>query len=177
MYSQREVGEHVRSHALGLCTALTMSPDVIVAGELESEEAIDAALAAAEAGVLVFATVPANGVVRALERLLSHFPDERRDRASRRLGEALGAVVSQLLLPAAGDNGRVLAAEVLVRGRTLGALIREGKLDALESIMRRSEVMQTMDEALARLVSSHLIRPEDAYDHARDKTLFAQDNP
>jgi Tfp pilus assembly pilus retraction ATPase PilT len=154
-----------------------MSPDVIVAGELESEEAIDAALAAAEAGVLVFATVPANGVVRALERLLSHFPDERRARASRRLAEALGAVVSQLLLLAAGDNGRVLAAEVLVRGRTLGALIREGKLDALESIMRRSEVMQTMDEALARLVSSHLIRPEDAYDHARDKTLFAQDNP
>jgi twitching motility protein PilT len=171
-FSQREVGEHTRDLASGLRAAMRMSPDVLVAGELRDADAADAAFAAAEAGILVLTTVSANGVVRALERLLQVYPEDRQPQARNHLGEVLGGVVSQLLLPSVDGLSRCLAAEVLVRSRSVAAAVRDGDFSALEPIMQRTESMQTMDDALEQLVKRRRISSDAAYDHARDKTRF-----
>jgi twitching motility protein PilT len=171
-FTQREVGKHTPSVAEGLHEASGMSADVIVAASLCHERSVSLALAAAEAGTLVLCAVQADGVARAVERLLEPFPLGRRGAIRRRLANVFGGASSQILLPLATGRGRCAAVEVLPPGRVVRAAIREGDPDALMATMTRLDAAQTLDAALADLISRGRIRPEDAYDHARDKSHF-----
>ena len=170
-FSQREVGEHCMSQHHALRAAMRQTPDVILVESLDSAEAAEAALAAADAGVLVLTTITANGVSRALQRFVGLYSEERQKQAHSRLADNLTGAVSLLLLPSQ-DDGLCLAAEVLLRARGVPSAIREGDFDQLHECMRLSDHMQTMDDALHKLLTDRRIRTIDAYDHARDKSRF-----
>jgi twitching motility protein PilT len=67
---QQEVLTDVKSFNRALIHVLRQDPDVIVVGEIRDYEAISTALAAAETGHLVLATMHSTSVTQALERIV-----------------------------------------------------------------------------------------------------------
>ena len=90
------------------------------------------------------------------------------------LATSLRGVVSQQLLPTKGKAGRIAALEVLVNTPAVANLIRQGKLDQLETAMQSggSMGMQTMDSALMQLVESAQVSGKEAYQQANNKSKF-----
>ena len=67
--------------------------------------------------------------------------------------------------------------EILLGSPALGNLIREGKISQIASLIqtRTAEGMQTMDQALMKLINEGKITTEAAYEKASDKNLFAKE--
>jgi len=152
LVSQREVGRDTADFATALRAALREDPDVLLVGELRDLETLRLALAAAETGHLVLATLHTRGAVSAIDRILGAFPPGERELARSSLSASLAAVVCQRLLPRAG-GGRVAAHEVLVATPAVRNLIRESRLSQLESVMQTGQAagMQTLAQAVERL--------------------------
>ena len=72
------------------------------------------------------------------------------------------------------EPGRVAALEVLVNTPGVANLIRQGKIDQLETAMQSGGAtgMQTMDSALMALVKSDIISGQEAYQQANNKEKF-----
>ena len=69
---------------------------------------------------------------------------------------------------------RIAALEILVNTPAVANLIRQGKLDQLETAMQSggNVGMQTMDTALMELVRQGLVSGKEAYQQANDKSKF-----
>lgn len=162
LVNQREVGDDVDGIAAGLRSALRQDPDVLVAGALPDPASIRLALAAAETGYLVLATVRALDSRQALERLIDGLPADERPQARLQLSSTLRGAVVQQLLPAV-EGGMALAAEVLLPTDAVCRAIRED-LDALHTAMvsGAGQGMRTMDQALASLVHGGLVERDEA---------------
>jgi len=167
---QREVGSHTRSFASALHVALREDPDIVLVGELRDAEVIETALRAADAGLLVFATLHTNSAGKTLDRMLSAFPAERRDGISQTLAASLRAVVAQQLVRRIG-GGRIAAIEILFGSPAVASAVREGKTYKIPDIIRtgRAHGMVTMDDTLRAFVTDESVEPLDALDKAIDK--------
>jgi len=174
LISQREVGLHSGSFADALHSALREDPDVILVGELRDLETISIAVTAAEMGILVMGTLHTNGSAQTVDRIVNTFPADKQSHIRTMLSTSLRGVVSQQLLPTKGKPGRVAALEVLVNTPAVANLIRQGKLDQLETAMQSggAQGMQTMDSALMNLVETARISAKDAYQQANNKSKF-----
>lgn len=152
LVSQREVGRDTAGFATALRAALREDPDVLLVGELRDLETIRLALTAAETGHLVLATLHTRGAASAIDRILGAFPPGERELVRSSLSASLAVVVCQRLLPRVG-GGRVAAHEVLVATPAVRNLIRESRLNQLESAMQtgQSAGMQTLAQAIERL--------------------------
>ncbi|WP_027965842.1 type IV pilus twitching motility protein PilT [Halomonas halocynthiae] len=170
LVNQREVHRHTRSFSAALRSALREDPDVIMIGELRDLETIRLALTAAETGHLVFGTLHTSSAARTIERIVDVFPGDEKAMVRAMLSESLQVVIAQTLLKRK-DSGRVAAHEILVATNAVRNLIREGKTAQLYSVMQTggSLGMQTLDDALAQLVASHVVTCEDASSQARDE--------
>ena len=109
--NQREVGEDTASFERGLRYALRQDPDVLVVGELPDVETIRLALAAAETGQLVLATLRTVDAVKTIERIVDVFPADQQPQARLQLATTLRGIIVQQLVPAL-DGGVALACEV-----------------------------------------------------------------
>ncbi|MCH7833735.1 MAG: type IV pilus twitching motility protein PilT [Proteobacteria bacterium] len=174
LISQREIGVHSGSFAEALRSALREDPDVILVGEMRDLETISIAVTAAEMGILVMGTLHTNGAGPTVDRIINSFPPDKQSHIRTMLSTSLRGVVSQQLLPTKGKPGRVAALEVLINTPAVANLIRQGKLDQLETAMQSggSVGMQTMDSALLELVEKAWISGRDAYQYANDKAKF-----
>ncbi|MEJ7597631.1 MAG: ATPase, T2SS/T4P/T4SS family [Kofleriaceae bacterium] len=91
--SQRAVGPHVASIAIGVRAAMHEGVDAISIEHVGSSEAAEAIVDAVAGGHLVLATVNAPTADLALERVLDAVPVDRRDHARKLLSEnLLGAI-------------------------------------------------------------------------------------
>ncbi|HYP79815.1 MAG TPA: hypothetical protein VEQ17_05975, partial [Steroidobacteraceae bacterium] len=83
-------------------------------------------------------------------------------------------VVSQQLLQKADKQGRVAALEVLVNNSAVANLIRQGKLDQLETTMQSGAAsgMRTMDSSIQALYDQKLISGREAFKKAINKARF-----
>ncbi len=174
LISQREIGVHSGSFAEALRSALREDPNVILVGEMRDLETISIAVTAAEMGILVMGTLHTNGAGPTVDRIINSFPPDKQSHIRTMLSTSLRGVVSQQLLPTKGKPGRVAALEVLINTPAVANLIRQGKLDQLETAMQSggSVGMQTMDSALLELVEKAWISGRDAYQYANDKAKF-----
>ena len=173
---QREVGSDTKDFASGLRASLRQDPDVILVGELRDLETMTTALAAAETGHIVFATVHSNSAVSAVTRIVSSFPAGEQAQVRQQLAGALQAVIFQLLLPAA-RGGRVLAPEVLVMNTAARNIVRDDRLHELGSLLDTSGAdagMVSINRTLARLVSAGRVTPQVAEEHVTDQSLYKQ---
>lgn len=166
--TQREVGIDTDSFEVALKNTLRQAPDVIMIGEIRTRETMEYALAFAETGHLCLATLHANNADQALERIIHFFPAERHEQVWMDLSLNLHAVVAQRLLPRVDGEGRAVAVELLLRSPLVADLLRNGRVDELKEVMKRShqQGMQTFDQALCRLCRQGLIREEVALAHA-----------
>ncbi len=174
LISQREVGVHAESFASALLSALREDPDVILVGELRDLETISTAITAAEMGILVMATLHTNGAAATVDRIVNAFPADKQNHVRTMLSTSLRGVVSQQLITRKGSPGRVAALEVLINTPAAANLIRQGKIDQLESTMQSGAAagMRTMDSALDQLLEQGLISGRSAYEKAINKTRF-----
>jgi twitching motility protein PilT len=174
LISQREVGVHSPSFADALHSALREDPDVILVGELRDLETISIAVTAAEMGILVMGTLHTNGAGQTVDRIVNTFPADKQSHIRTMLSTSLRGVISQQLLPTKDKPGRVAALEILVNTSAVANLIRQGKLDQLETAMQSGggAGMQIMDTALMELVESGRVSGQEAYQQANNKTRF-----
>jgi twitching motility protein PilT len=174
LISQREVGLHTASFADALHSALREDPDVILVGELRDLETISIAVTAAEMGILVMGTLHTNGAAQTVDRIVNSFPADKQGHIRTMISTSLRGVVSQQLLPTKGKPGRIAALEILVNTSAVANLIRQGKLDQLETAMQSGGGigMQTMDNALMDLVERKFVAGKDAYQQANNKSKF-----
>lgn len=163
-FTQREVGVHASSFAGAIENAPRENADVVLVSSLRSREAIRAAVAIANTGILVFAAVPANGVVAAIERLLLGLDDRTA------LADALGGVVAQQLVDGIAIH------EVLVSSAAVASAIRDDNVKDIVGIMKAGEAqgMLTFDLAYERLMQAGKLAPERALELAFDKESFAK---
>ena len=174
LISQREIGAHAASFASALLSALREDPDVILVGELRDLETISTAITAAEMGILVMATLHTNGAAATVDRIVNAFPADKQSHVRTMLSTSLRGVVSQQLISRKGEPGRVAALEVLVNTPAAANLIRQGKIDQLESTMQAGAAagMRTMDSAIEQLLEQGLISGRSAYEKAINKAKF-----
>ena len=176
LVSQREVGRHSASFADALHSALREDPDVILVGELRDLETMSIAVTAAEMGILVMGTLHTNGAAATVDRIINSFPADKQSHIRTMLSTSLRGVISQQLLPTKHKPGRVAALEILVNTSAVSNLIRQGRLDQLETAMQSGGAvgMQTMDSALMDLFEKRFISGKEAYQQANNKAKFQQ---
>ena len=175
LISQREVGVHCKNFSHALHSALREDPDVILVGEMRDLETISIAVTAAEMGILVMGTLHTNGAGQTVDRIVNVFPTDKQPHVRTMLSTSLKGVISQQLVPRK-DSGLVAALEILVNNPATANLIRQGKLDQLETAMQagRKSGMLTMDKALGELFDKGTITGRSAYEFANDKDKFKE---
>jgi len=175
LISQREVGRHVPSFADALRSALREDPDVIMVGELRDHETMALAVTAAEMGILVLGTLHTSGAVSTVDRMVNTFPSAQQPQVRNMLSTSLRATVSQQLLASAEGSGRVAAVEILINNHAVANIIREGKNEQIEEVMRSGALlgMTTMDGSIQRLLDAGTVTADEAWRAARDKSRFA----
>jgi len=176
LVSQREVGTHAPSFAAAVHSALREDPDVVLVGEMRDLETISIAVTAAEMGVLVMGTLHTNGAAATVDRIVNAFPTDKQPHVRTMLSTSLRGVVSQQLIPRSGQPGRVAALEILINTPAVSNLIRQGKLDQLETTMQSGSAhgMRTMDSAIQQLLDARAISGREAYRKAINKQRFEQ---
>jgi twitching motility protein PilT len=174
LINQREVGSHTRSFARALRAALREDPDVIIIGDLRDNESVSLALTAAETGHIVIGTLNSTTAGRAVDRLISSFPFDEQPQVRASLAESVKYVIAQRLIPSIGERRRVACFEVLKGTLSVAAMIRDEKTFQIPSAMQMGKGvgMQTFDDALAKLLQTGQITPEEAYLHAESKAAF-----
>jgi twitching motility protein PilT len=172
--THREVGPDAGSFAAAIRSAGREDADVILIGELRTNETMKLALQIASFGVLVFGTVHTNSAPATLDRILNAFPADEQPQVRGMLAESLAAIVAQQLLKTADGKGRVAAHEILLGSSALSAMIREGKTFQVPTLMQAGGAvgMTTMDATLERLVGRGVVTPDDALEKATDKESF-----
>lgn len=166
--SQREVGLDTESFDEALKNTLRQAPDVIMIGEIRTRETMEHAVAFAETGHLVLATLHANNANQALDRVVHFFPSDRHNQLWMDLSLNLRAMVAQQLIPTVDGKGRKAAIEVMLNTPLVSDLIRKGQIHLLKEQMSKSRElgMQTFDQALFDLFTAGEIKYEDAIAHA-----------
>ena len=173
--NQREVGTDTLSFADGLRHILRQNPDVIVIGELRDYESMSIALAAAETGHLVMATLHSNSATAAVDRIIDIFPANQHGQIRAQLADCLLVVFSQRLLRRASGAGRALAWEKMSTSLRVRNAIREGKVSQLRGMMQANvEELVSIDWTLAELVSSGRVKYEEACKYA-DNIAYMND--
>ena len=174
LINQREIGIHTESLSDALHSALRENPDVILVGELRDLETMSVAMTAAEMGVLVLGALHTNGAAPTIDRVINVFPADKQDHVRNMLPTSLRGVISQQLAKKKDGKGRIAVLEILVNTPAAANLIRQGKLEQLESVMQsgRAFGMRTMDGALQELLDSRAISGGEAYMQAFDKSKF-----
>jgi twitching motility protein PilT len=163
--SQREVGSDINSLKEGLYGGLRQDPDVIMIGELRDMDMIQCALTAAETGHLVISTLHTNDARSTIDRILDVFPSDQQNQVRIQLASSLVGVCSQQLLTRKDGSGRVVACEMLVKSPAIENYILKNEMDKIpEAISNSSNYykMQSMNQALEKLVNANLINSEDA---------------
>jgi twitching motility protein PilT len=172
--THREVGPHAVSFASAIRSAGRENPDIILIGELRTNETMKLALQLASYGVQVFGTVHTNSAPATIERIVNAFPNDEQPQVRGMLAESLAGIVAQQLLKTADGAGRVAAHEILVGSTAVASIIREAKTFQLHSLMQsgRGQGMQTMDMALEHFVRTGVVEFEAALEKAEDKESF-----
>ncbi|WP_417915858.1 type IV pilus twitching motility protein PilT [Candidatus Electronema sp. JC] len=174
VFSQREIGSHAKSFAKALAVANRENPDVILVGEMRDLETISAALTCAELGILVFGTLHTNSAAKTIDRIINAFPAEEQAQTRTMLADSLKAVIAQQLLKTKDGKGRCAALEILIGSTALASIIREGKINQIESMIQTgtTQGMQTMDQCLQKMIDDGKITVAAAREKAINKNLF-----
>ena len=136
---QKEVGkgQDVLSFSLGAKNALKEDCDVLVIGEINDKETMDAAIEMAEAGKLVIASLNTRTCVQTIDRILSFYDLKEKENIKFLIATLLKAVISQRLLHGNNDE-LIMVPEVMIVENGISALIRKEPLNVSEF----EEIMQ-----------------------------------
>ncbi|MDY0963915.1 PilT/PilU family type 4a pilus ATPase [Massilia sp. CFBP9026] len=170
--NQREIGSDASSFGIALKNSMRQAPDCILIGEIRDRETMAAALAYAQSGHLVLATLHANNSYNALNRIISFYPMENRGALLQDLASSVKAIVSQRLVKSAAGGARQAAVEVMLNTRYIADLIEKGEIGQIKEAMDKSlsPGSQSFEGALFKLVKDGLITQDEALANADSAT-------
>jgi twitching motility protein PilU len=170
--NQREIGADTVNFYTALRNSMRQAPDCILIGEIRDKETMAAALAYAQSGHLVLATLHANNSYNALNRIISFYPIENRAALLQDLSSAVKAIVSQRLVRSAAGGTRQAAVEIMVNTRYVSDLIEKGEIGQIKEAMEKSlsPGSQSFESALFNLVKTGLVTQEEALANADSAT-------
>ncbi len=173
---QQELHSDTPSFSTALIHVLRQDPDVVVVGEMRSLDTIQTAITAAETGHLVMATLHTVNAAQTVDRIIDVFPAHQQTQIRVQLAACLQAIVSQRLLPNVDGTGRVLAYEVLLNTPAVKNIVREQKVQQLQSTMQAAGQMGmcTMDACVVRLYHEGVITYDTAMDHVENKKALSK---
>jgi twitching motility protein PilT len=169
LINQREVRSDTMDFKLGLRNVVRQNPDVILIGECRDTETMEAALAAAETGHLVFTTLHTVNAIQTVERILSFFPPHQHALIRQQMSLTLKAIMSMRLIPRMEGFGRVPAIEILMETPRIKELLLEGNTKAIGQAVSEGKEhygTQTFNQAMHALYKEGLISFEDAIANA-----------
>lgn len=169
--NQREIGIDAENLKIALKNALRQAPDCIMIGEIRDKETMGAALAYAQSGHLVVATLHANNSYHALNRIINFYPLENRPSLLPDLAVTVKAIISQRLVMTV-DNSRRAAVEVLVNTRHVAELIEQGEIGQIKEALEKSMSpgSQTFEQALMQLIQDGVISQDEGLANADSAT-------
>ena len=169
--NQREVGTDTLSYEKALHSSLREAPDVILIGEIRTQETMDASMQLANTGHLSISTLHANNAYQALQRIVNLYPEELREQLYMDLSMTLRAIVSQRLVRRK-DGRRCAAVEVMVNTPFIQELILARRIDEIREAMLQSsdKGMLTFDNSLFQLYSEGHIDMDEALANADSRT-------
>src|SRR6478672_811518 len=169
--NQREIGTDTKAYETALKNALRQAPDCILIGEIRDKQTMAAALAYAQSGHLVVATLHANNSYQALNRIINFYPIENRPSLLSDLAATVKAIVSQRLV-LTKDGGRRPAVEVLLNTRHIAELIEQGDISQVKEAIEKSMSpgSQTFEQALMQLIQEGVVSQEEALANADSAT-------
>ena len=170
--NQREIGSDASSFGIALKNSMRQAPDCILIGEIRDRETMAAALAYAQSGHLVLATLHANNSYNALNRIISYYPMENRAALLQDLASSIKTIVSQRLVKSAEGGARQAAVEVMLNTRYVADLIEKGELGQIKDAMDKSlsPGSQSFESALFQLVREGLVTVDEALANADSAT-------
>jgi twitching motility protein PilU len=170
--NQREIGSDAVSFEVALRNSMRQAPDCILIGEIRDKETMAAALAYAQSGHLVLATLHANNSYNALNRIISFYPIENRPALLQDLSSSVKAIVSQRLVRSKTGGKRQAAVEIMVNTRYVADLIENGEIGQIKEAMDKSlsPGSQSFEKALLELVQADLITRDEALANADSAT-------
>jgi twitching motility protein PilU len=170
--NQREIGSDAASFEVALRNSMRQAPDCILIGEIRDKDTMAAALAYAQSGHLVLATLHANNSYNALNRIISFYPIENRPALLQDLSSSIKAIVSQRLVRSKAGGRRQAAVEIMVNTRYVADLIDKGDIGQIKEAMDKSlsPGSQSFEKALLELVQADLITQEEALANADSAT-------
>jgi len=173
---QREVFSDTHSFSDALRHCLRQDPNVIIVGEMRDLETISTTLTAAETGHLVLATLHTPDAPQTIERIIDVFPPYQQAQVKLQLADCLQGVVSQLLVPHASGQGRVLVTEVMIATAGIRNLIREQEIEQIPTLMQTGSQygMKTMDKSLKEAYQKGLITLDAAMTKVKNPEEFRQ---
>lgn len=165
--NQREVGTDSDSLETALRNSLRQAPDCILIGEIRDLNTMMSAIAYAQSGHLVLATLHANNSYQALNRIISFFPMENRSALLLDLASSIRAIISQRLIRST-DGGRCPAIEIMLNTRYVSELIEKGDIFQIKEAIEKSlsPGSQTFELALMKLIKQGLISKEEGLANA-----------
>jgi twitching motility protein PilU len=170
--NQREIGSDTDSFEVALRNSLRQAPDCILIGEIRDKDTMAAALAYAQSGHLVLATLHANNSYNALNRIISFYPIENRPALLQDLSSTVKAIISQRLVRSKAGGQRQAAVEIMVNTRYVADLIEKGEIGQIREAIDNSlsPGSQSFEKALLELVQADLITHEEALANADSAT-------
>jgi len=165
--NQREVGVDTKSYHEALVNTMRQSPDVLVIGEIRDRKTLEHALEYADTGHLCIATFHANDTPQAFERIITLFPEERREQLLISLSTNMQAVISQRLVKTV-DNNLIPAWELIRTTSRIKDLIRRNNFGELKEAIEKdvSYGMQSFDQTLYELYKEGKISEDTALENA-----------
>jgi twitching motility protein PilT len=172
--NHREVRSNTNSFARALKSALREDPDSIMIGEMRDLETISLALTAAETGHLVFGTLHTASAHKTITRIIDAFPPGEQGQIRAMISESIRCVISQVLCKRKDGTGQVAAFEIMFGTSAIKNLIRTDKVFQIPSSIEigTREGMQSLDQALTKLVRDNIIDKEEAKKYARSPEDF-----
>ncbi len=162
-FEQREVGVDTASFASGIRNAMRQDPEVIFIGEIRDGDSIQAAMQAGETGHLVLATLHADSVTQAIDRIREFHPATEQANASALLARSLNAIICQRLIPSTFKK-RIPCLEIMKRNAGTQDAIARNDLHLLTGHIEASlnEGMHSFDQYLMQLLKNEYITMETA---------------
>lgn len=173
--NQREIGTDTQDLYTALRNSMRQAPDCILIGEIRDRETMAAALAYAQSGHLVLATLHANNSYNALNRIVSFYQIENRPALLQDLASTIKAIISQRLIRSINGGSRTPAVEIMVNTRHIAELIEKGDIGSIKEALEKSMSpgSQSFESALVQLVRDEQISQEDAMANADSASNLA----
>jgi len=172
--NQRELDHDVMSYPQALKHVTQQSPDIIYIGNIRDMETMRAAITATELGTFVLTTFHTINAVQTITRIVNFFPPYLHDEVRLQLSNLLKGVVSLRLLPRIDHPGRIPAYETMVVTPTIARLIRENKINEIQSFIDEGDLfgMQSFKQSLVNMVKNGIVDIQDARRYADSKDDF-----